>query len=159
MSLAHLVAIAIAAMACVTDLRSRRIPNALTFGGAAAALVFHTVRTGGDGLLTSLAGWGLGVACFLLPFALGGLGGGDIKLVATLGAWLGPALTIWMAMYTGVAGGVVALVVALSRGYLKQALANIRTANVASLAESREPGLAYAPPIFVGTVVALWLQS
>jgi len=159
MSLAHLVAIAIAAMACVTDLRSRRIPNALTFGGAAAALVFHTVSTGGAGLLTSLAGWGLGVACFLLPFALGGLGGGDIKLVAALGAWLGPALTIWMAMYTGVAGGVVALVVALSRGYLKQALANIRAVKVASLAESREPGLAYAPPILVGTAVALWLHS
>ena len=108
---------------------------------------------------------------FLLPFALGGLGGGDVKLLAALGAWLGPALTIWMAVYTGMAGGVLALVVALSRGYLGQALANIqlllthrsmagiRAVNAASVADSRGPGLAYAPPILVGTVVTLWLHS
>jgi len=171
MTLAHVIAVAIAMMACATDLRSRRIPNVLTFGGALAALVFHTASTGSAGLLTSFAGWGLAVVFFLLPFALGGLGGGDVKLLAALGAWLGPALTIWMAVYTGMAGGVLALVVALSRGYLGQALANIqlllthrsmagiRAVNAASVADSRGPGLAYAPPILVGTVVTLWLHS
>jgi len=171
MTLAHVIAVGIALMACLTDLRSRRIPNVLTFGGALAALVFHTATAGSHGLLASLAGWGLGVVFFLLPFALGGLGGGDIKLLAALGAWLGPALTIWMAVYTGIAGGVLALVVALARGYLGQALANIRllltdrsvagirAVNEASLADSRGPALAYAPPIFVGTVVTLWLHS
>jgi prepilin peptidase CpaA len=165
------MAVGMALAACVTDLRSRRIPNVLTFGGAFAALVFHTVNAGSAGLLTSLAGWGLGAVFFLLPFALGGLGGGDIKLVAALGAWLGPALTIWMAAYTGIAGGALALVVALQRGYLKQALANIRllltdrsaagihAVNGAALADSRGPALAYAPPIFIGTVVMLWLHS
>ncbi len=171
MTFAHVIAVAIALMACVTDLRSRRIPNVLTFGGALAALVFHTASTGSAGLLTSFAGWGLGVVFFLLPFVLGGLGGGDIKLLAALGAWLGPGLTLWMAIYTGIAGGVLALVVALSRGHLGQALANIRlllthrsvagirAVNAASPVDSRGPGLAYAPPIFIGAVVALWLHS
>jgi prepilin peptidase CpaA len=171
MPFAHVIAVAIALTACATDLRSRRIPNVLTFGGALAALVFHTASAGSAGLLTSLTGWGLGFVCFLLPFALGGLGGGDIKLIAALGAWLGPALTIWLAVYTGIAGGMLALVVALARGYLGQALANIRlllthrsvagirAVNAASLADRRGPGLAYAPPIFVGTVVTLWLYS
>jgi prepilin peptidase CpaA len=171
MTFAHVIAVAIAVTACVTDLRSRRIPNVLTFGGALAALVYHTATAGSAGLLASVAGWGLGVVVFLLPFALGGLGGGDIKLLAALGAWLGPALTMWMAMYTGVAGGVLALIVACTRGYLGQAFANIqsllthrsvaaiRAVNAASLADRRGRGLAYAPPIFVGTVVTLWLHS
>jgi prepilin peptidase CpaA len=170
MKFTYVIAVAIALMACVTDLRSRRIPNVLTFGGALAALVFHTAHAGSAGLLTSLAGWGLGGVCFLLPFALGGLGGGDVKLLAALGAWLGPALTVWVALYTGIAGGILALVVALARGYLGQALANIRLllthrsvagiggVNKVSLAGSRGPSLAYALPIFVGTVVTLWLH-
>ena len=166
----NVIAVAIAFMACVADLRSRRIPNVLTFGGALAAFTFHTASAGSAGLLTSLGGWGLGVVCFLLPFALGGLGGGDIKLLAALGAWLGPALTVWVALYAGIAGGVLALVVALARGYLGQALANVRlllthgsmagigAVNTVSLAGSGGLSLAYAPPIFVGTVVTLWLH-
>jgi prepilin peptidase CpaA len=169
MPFAHVIAVGMALTACVTDLRSRRIPNVLTFGGAMAALVFHGVSAGKAGLLTSLAGWGLGLVFFLLPFALGGLGGGDIKLVAALGAWLGPTLTIWVAVHTGIAGGVLALVAAVRRGYLEQALANIRVLlaqrsmagigalNTTSLNAGR--GLAYAPPIFVGTVLTLWLHT
>jgi prepilin peptidase CpaA len=165
----YVIAVAIALMACVTDLRSRRIPNVLTFGGALAALVFHTAHAGSAGLLTSLGGWGLGVVCFLLPFALGGVGGGDIKLLAALGAWLGPALTVWVALYTGIAGGVHALVVAIARGYLGQALTNIRLLltdrsmpGIGAVNEvaagSKGRGLAYAPPILIGTVVTLWLH-
>jgi prepilin peptidase CpaA len=171
MTFPHVIAVAIAVTACITDLRSRQIPNLLTFGGALTALVFHTTHAGRGGLLISVSGSGLAVILFLLPFALGGLGGGDLKLLAALGAWIGPALTIWMALYTGAAGGVLALVVALARGYLGQALANIRlllthrnvaavrTVNAASRADSHGPGLAYAPPIFVGMVIALWLHS
>ena len=166
----YIIAIVIGLAACVTDLRSRRIPNVLTFGGALAAAIFHTVNSGGAGLLSSLAGWGLGVAFFFLPFALGGMGGGDVKLVGALGAWLGPALTVWVALYTGIAGGILALVVALARGYLKHALANIRLllthwsvagigrVDEISLAGSAGPRLAYAIPIFAGTLVTLWLH-
>jgi len=52
MSAVHLTSLAIAVVACVTDVRSRRIPNVLTFGSAAAALVFH-VATGGVGGLVN----------------------------------------------------------------------------------------------------------
>jgi prepilin peptidase CpaA len=160
----------IGAVACVTDLRSRRIPNVLTFGGALAALAYHGVTAGFDGLLAAAAGWLAGVLIFLLPFALGGMGGGDVKLVAALGAWLGPSMTVWLALYTGVAGGVAALVVALFRGYLPTALRNIRMLlthwrvvglqplTEVTLAGSRGPRLAYAVPIFIGTVVTLWLH-
>ena len=119
------MALAISLAACITDVRSRRIPNVLTFGSAAAALVFHTVTGGFGGFFAAGTGWVVGMALFILPFALGGLGGGDVKLLGALGAWLGPGMTIWLVMYTGIAGGVAALGVALLRGYLTTALRNI----------------------------------
>jgi prepilin peptidase CpaA len=170
MKIDYEIAIAIGLVACVTDLRSRRIPNVLTFGSAIAAVVFHTIVGGTAGFLGALTGWGLGVVLFILPFALGGMGGGDVKLLAALGAWLGPEMTVWVALYTGIAGGVLALVVAIAHGYLGQALSNLRLlflhwsvmgigrVEEVSLAGSKGPRLAYAVPIFVGTMVALWLH-
>ena len=162
--------IAIALVACVTDLRSQRIPNILTFGGALAGVVFHTMIGAGEGFLSSVSGWAVGVAVFMLPFALGGMGAGDVKLVAALGAWLGPMDTLWLGMYTALAGGVAALGLALVRGYLRQALSNIymllmhwRVAGIRPLPEvslegSRGPRLAYAVPVFGGLVATLWLR-
>ena len=170
MELVSVVVVAISAVACITDLRSRRIPNVLTFGGALAALVYHTASGGAAGLLSACGGWGVGLAIFFLPFALGGMGGGDIKLLAALGAWLGPAASVWLALYTGAVGGVLALSVALARGYLRTALRNIwllfshwRVAGLAPLADvslrgCSGPRLAYAVPIFMGTVVTIWLH-
>ena len=162
------IVLLISAVACVTDLRSRRIPNVLTFGGAVAALLYHGVTGGVEGLAAAGAGWLAGVALFFLPFALGGMGGGDVKLVAALGAWLGPWMTVWLALYTGVAGGVAAVVVGLFSGYLPTALRNVKLLLMhwrvvglqplteVTLAGSKGPRLAYAVPIFIGTVVTLW---
>jgi prepilin peptidase CpaA len=170
-STTSVVVLAIAAAGCVTDLRSRRIPNLLTFGGAIAALAFHTTTGGRAGFLTATGGWALAVLLFLLPFALGGLGGGDVKLVAALGAWVGPEQTLWIVLYTGVAGGIMALVVAAARGYLRRAISNVRLLlahwsvvglrplREVSLEGSNGPRLAYALPILAGTVLTIWLRS
>jgi prepilin peptidase CpaA len=164
------VAVGIGLTACVTDLRSRRIPNALTFGTAAAALVYGAVMGGWAGLGNALLGWVIGAVVFIVPFALGGLGGGDVKLLAALGAWLGPMPAVWVALYTGVAGGIMALAVAIASGYLRKALANVslllmhwrvwglRPLSEVSLEGSDGPRLAYALPIFAGLVTTLWLQ-
>jgi prepilin peptidase CpaA len=105
-----------------------------------------------------------------LPFALRGLGAGDVKLVAALGAWLGPMNALWLAVYATIAGGVLALIVAVCHGYLKRALANIwllmqhwavvglRPLDTISLEGSNGPRLAYAVPIFVGVLLNLWLR-
>jgi prepilin peptidase CpaA len=166
----HVVAVTIALVACVTDLRSQRIPNILTFGGALAGVVFHTASGAADGLFLSVSGWVVGVAVFLLPFVLGGMGAGDVKLVAALGAWLGPMDTLWLGIYTALAGGIAALVLAVARGYLRQALSNIylllmhwritgiRPLREVSLAGSGGPRLAYAVPVLGGLVATLWLR-
>lgn len=171
MKTTYIIALSVGLVACVTDLKSRRIPNALTLGAAAFGLAFHGMTGGTASLLQSVEGWLIGAAVFFAPFALGGMGGGDLKLLAALGAWVGPADAFWMSLYTGIAGGVLALLVATVRGYLPQALSNLRlllahwtVAGIRPLQEltlegSGGPRLAYAIPIFVGTLITVWLRS
>jgi prepilin peptidase CpaA len=164
------VALIVGLVACVTDVQTRRIPNVLTFGAAAAAVAVHTLAGGVGGLGTSVGGWLLGAALFLPFFALGGMGAGDVKLLAALGAWLGPRDILWVAIYASMAGGVMAVVVALGSGYLRTALRNVRNLVTywalvgprpvpgMTLEESKAPRQAYAVPIFAGTVVTVWLR-
>ncbi len=160
----------IAAFACLCDLRTRRIPNTLTFGAAGAAVVFHLFTGGVGGGALAVGGWFVGIALMFGLYALGGLGAGDVKLLGALGAWLGPVGAAWVVLYTGISGGVIALVVAAMHGYLTQACRNLwsllaywRLAGIRPMAEltldtSRGPRLAYATSILAGTVATLWLH-
>ena len=165
-----IVAAAIALGASVVDVRCRRIPNVLTFGAAAVGFVFHTATGGVAGAAVSAAGWAVGALLFLPFFALGGMGAGDVKLVACLGAWLGPGTVLWAALFAAIAGGIMAAVVAFWRGYLLKAFSNLwwlfgywrvtgpRPLPELTIAEGKGPRLAYAIPIAAGTMVALWLR-
>jgi prepilin peptidase CpaA len=170
MTVAQLIGFGLAALACGWDIRTRRIPQLLTLGGALAGVIFHVVTGGWSAGASSVAGWAIGIAIFLAPFALGGLGAGDVKLLGALGAWLGPTDVVWLGLYTGVAGAILALVFSLATGYLSQAIANVRLLlthwrvnGVRPLPEltiehGRGPRLAYALPILAGTMVTLWLR-
>lgn len=172
MTAAVVAALAVSAAGCVTDLTTRRIPNLLTFGAAATAIVYHGITGGWTGLGLALAGWAIAVAVWLPMFLLRGLGGGDIKLLGALGAWLGPEPAIWLALYAAVAGGVLALLVALRHGYAREAFSNVwgllvywRIAGLrphpALSLDSRTAGtvrLPYALPIAAGLVMTLWLK-
>jgi prepilin peptidase CpaA len=154
--------------ACVYDIRTARIPNVLTFGAAAAGVVYHSATGGQGGLLGSTSGWIVGVLLFIPVFLLGGMGAGDVKLLAALGAWLGPWQSVWVALFSGIAGGALAVVVALQQGYLRTAARNIwlllmhwRVAGLKPLPQltletSNAPRLPYAIPITVGLLVTLW---
>lgn len=170
MNAVHLIGVCIAAVACCIDVRQQRIPNWLTFGAAAAGIIFHTVVGGGPGFAGALLGWATGAAIFFLPFALGGLGAGDVKLIAALGAWFAWPDALWLGLFTGIAGGVVAVVVALARGYLGCAIANVRLLLMhwrvsglralpgLTIHHPDAPKLAYGVSIFAGTVVTVWLR-
>jgi prepilin peptidase CpaA len=163
------IVIGIGIVACAFDLRTRRIPNALTFSAALAGLLFHVVTSGTAGAQVAAGGWVVGLLLLLPFFVLGGMGGGDVKLVAALGAWLGPSQTFWLAIYANLAGGALALCLVLSRGYLRQAFSNIvailnywshsgiTAVPGHTLQSSKSPRLAYAIPILMGTLVTLWL--
>ena len=164
------MALVISLAACLFDLRTRRIPNALTLGGAAVAFVYTLGTQGLPAAVVSAAGWATGLAIFLPFFLLGGLGAGDVKLVACLGAWLGPIPVLWVALYAALAGGMMAIVVAFASGYLRTAVDNVylllshfRVAGIRPLPEltlkqGNGPRLPYALPIAAGTVAALWLR-
>jgi prepilin peptidase CpaA len=95
--------------AVVTDLRARRISNRLTYPTAALGLAVHAATGGWGGLTWSALGMLVGLALFLLPFFLGAMGGGDVKLMAAIGALQGPQFVLLTSVYAGLAGGVLAL--------------------------------------------------
>ena len=160
----------VGAAACVTDYRSRRIPNVLTFGASVVAVLFFGVTAGLAGLAGALEGWAVGCLLFLPWFALGGMGAGDVKLLAALGAWAGPGPAVWMALYASIAGGVFAVLVSLGSGYLREMLRNlwgllmfwrvvgVRPHPELTLRTGRGPRLPYAFPITVGAVAVIWLR-
>jgi prepilin peptidase CpaA len=167
----QVVALILGGVACVCDLRTRRIPNVLTFGGAALAIVYSLYATGVAGLVTSVGGWLMAAALFMPMFALGGMGAGDVKLAACLGAWLGPMAALFVALYSAIAGGVMAVCVALATGYFRQAWSNVwlllahwRVVGLRPLPEltletSRGPRLPFALPIAAGALATIWLRS
>jgi prepilin peptidase CpaA len=160
----------VGAAACATDLHSRRIPNWLTFGAAAAAIATHYAIAGQSGAQYAASGWVIGLFVFLPLFLLGGMGAGDVKLLAALGAWLGPKDALMLAGYASIAGGVIGLAIAIRHGYLKKALANVRelarfwwTFGLRpmpglTLERGDSPRLAFAVPMLMGTVITLWLH-
>lgn len=170
LGLHQLMALAISLAACGFDLRTRRIPNSLTLGGAALALVLSLIFQGVHGLGTSVVGWVAGLVVFLPMFLLGGLGAGDVKLMASLGAWLGPRLVLWTALYAALAGGVMAVVMALGTGYLRTSVENlyllfshfrvmgVRPHPELTLERGKGPRLPYALPIAAGALAAMWLH-
>jgi prepilin peptidase CpaA len=113
---------ALLAAAVWHDVRARRIPNALVFPGALAALVLHAVS--GTGVGQALGGLALGLA-FLLPmYALRLMGAGDVKLLAMVGAFVGAAHIFTIGLVTLAAGGVLALAYAAWQGKLRQLTRN-----------------------------------
>jgi prepilin peptidase CpaA len=170
MNALSVVAVAVAAVAMAWDLKTRRIPNLLTFGAALAAVATHAYTGGPAAAGWSVLGWLVGVAFFLPIFALGGMGAGDVKLLAALGAWLGPGQTVWLALFSLIAGGVLGIAVALAYGYMTQAFTNLawmfqfwraegpKPVPEVTLATHKGPRLAYAVPVFAGLMVTLWLK-
>src|SRR3990170_4623177 len=92
------IVLTVSLAAVAFDVRTRRIPNWLTFGAAAAAFGYAGLHSGLTGVGIGVLGWLVGAALFFPFFALGGMGAGDVKLLAALGAWLGPTESVWVAI-------------------------------------------------------------
>lgn len=162
--------LALGAGATVIDVSTRKVPNALTFGAAAAGMAFAAATGGFSDLGWSVAGWAVGIVLFLPLFALRAMGGGDVKLLAAIGAWLGPALVCWVAVYGAIAGGVVALPLLVWRKRLRATLVNVwgllahwRTSGlgphpVVTLDNPEAVRMPYALPIALGALATLWLR-
>jgi len=151
--------------AVFTDVRTRRIPNWLT--GAIAGAAFGLAFGGGPVTpMRALLGLVVGLALMLPGHVIGATGAGDVKLMAAVGAVVGPDVIFRAFLYSAVAGGVLAVVVALRRGRLGttlQATTNLVTQPVhakrAIEASDRANRFAYGPAIAVGTFFSLVVHS
>jgi prepilin peptidase CpaA len=99
-----LVLFILVSIAVLTDLRTHKIYNWLTFSGILLGFILN------HNLLFSLKGVGLGLLLFIIPFALGGFGGGDVKLITMIGSFVGAHQIFWVSLYTAVSGGILALI-------------------------------------------------
>lgn len=113
---------AVLGAATYTDLRSRRIPNWLVLPFLGMGVLVSCWSHGWHGLGQSLSGAGLGLLLFGIFFMAGGMGAGDVKLCAAIGAWIGPSQLLIALVLTALVGGVMALGWAMWGGFLGEAL-------------------------------------
>jgi prepilin peptidase CpaA len=131
-------------VAAWSDIRTRRIPNVLVFPGAIAGVLLHALlpqEAGGPGVLSSLAGWGTGLALLLPLYLLRIMGAGDVKLMAMAGAFLGAQETVGALLCVLLAGGVLALGAALWQGKLGVLWRNFNVMLLGALAGGSMMGL------------------
>ena len=102
-------AVLVALVGAVIDIRSSRIPNQLTYSAVLAALLFRTAILGVSGLKSGALGMLVAGGLFLLLFVLGAMGGGDMKLMAAVGAWVGSTQVMMLILTAALAGGVLAI--------------------------------------------------
>ena len=120
---ALIAALIIAMTAAATDLKARVVPNRLVAVGALSGLLLNWWSDGAAGLMTSLAGAMVGFGIFLPFFLLGGMGGGDVKLMGALGACLGGVSVAQTAVIAAFAGAILAVAAAAKSGVLVRTLA------------------------------------
>jgi len=160
-ALALTIVVAGTGLAAVVDLRTRRIPNALTGALAMIGLAIAATKLGPVGLGGALLGCALGLVFMLPGHVFGATGAGDVKLFAAAGALLGPVTTIYAFLYTAIVGGVLAVAIAIHRRRLQQTIG--ATAQLIARGSEAVPAIespevdnrfAYAPAIAVGVALA-----
>lgn len=124
---------------CISDTLYTKIPNLLTFSMAMVGCVYNVWYPSGSGLLFALLGLTLGLGLLLVPFLMGGMGAGDVKALAALGALVGPSAVFHVFLYTALFGGIMAVFQYATSSHLLMKIATWRTA-VLAFAGTRESG-------------------
>jgi prepilin peptidase CpaA len=148
-------------VAAVVDIRTRRIPNELTAVMSGLGLAMAATGISGVHPAAAVAGFVIGMLLMMPGYLLGATGAGDVKLMAAVGAVVGPSLVVTAFLFTAIAGGALAIVVAMRRGRVAAALAGtgrLIASPGAAKQEIRTAGaahrFAYGPAIALGSLVA-----
>ena len=168
----ELVLLFVLLLASAFDIARRRIPNRLLAAALLAALAFHLASGTPSALLsTYLAGFAVGLLMFLPLYLMGGMAAGDVKLMGTVGAFVGPALVLQCSLATYCAGGLLALGIVLAKRRGRDAFANVgvllhplllRLSGAALAPDNAAPasvgGMPYAVAITAGTLLVMWFR-
>ena len=156
--------------AAVNDLRFQKIPNLLTYPAMGIALGYHFIISGPDGLLFSAGGLALGIAVFILPYLMGGMGAGDAKLMGAVGTILGAKGVFAAFLFTAIAGGVYALILLLIKrqhfkGFFTRQATTLKTfiftrqfIPISGDSNEKKPKLCYGIAIALGTLFSVFLE-
>jgi prepilin peptidase CpaA len=158
--------VAVVLIGAVVDARSRRIPNGLTATAVVMALALRAL-VGSGALVDGLLGAALALALLVPLFAMGGVGGGDAKLLVAVGAFLGPKGFIVAVLATAVTGGLMSLAYAVRRGVilplllhtgglLKYVFTGGRGGERRTLESPGALSIPYGVAIAAGALFALW---
>lgn len=107
------------------DAQERRIPNKFTLTAILFGWIINLVYGGVPGLLHSLLGTFVGLAIFFLPFALGGMGAGDVKLLGAIGSLMGWRFSLNTAVYSAAVGLILVFFYLVRQKEVKNVLRNI----------------------------------
>jgi len=145
--------------AVAVDLRSRRVPNILTLGVAGIGLALAVMQATRITPAEAAAGFAVGFLLMLPGHLIGATGAGDVKLMAAFGTLLGPARTGVAFVYTALAGGLLALAIAIwrrrTRTTVARALTVMDPSVVAAIERPSENNrFAYAPAVAIGALAA-----
>lgn len=167
----HFLLITMLAWAVLMDLRTRKIHNWLTVSLAVIGLAHALGPYSQITIAQSIGGLLVGFALPLLLFAVGVIGAGDVKLLAGVGAWVGPGTVLMVLLITAVVGGLLAVLLAMWDGRMFVLFKNTWIIAL-SLANARRLGmentkaigrtctstrtLPYAVPIWIGTALTLF---
>lgn len=138
--------------ATIDDLARRRISNWIPLAALVGGLAWQIGRNGCIGGLYALGGAAAGFGVFLIFYLLGGMGGGDVKLMAGFGALLGAGRLLEAALWTAAVGGILALG-AIAVRWARRAAS--RKSGVGNTEGDREESIPYAPAIALGVLLSL----
>jgi len=160
-------ALIVAGLGAVEDVRSRRIPNWLTYSAFLSGLAVRLLLLGWPGLKAGLvASLAAGGVLFVL-FVVGGMGAGDVKMMAAVGAWAGSSQIVNLLFASAIAGGLMAVGMMFFHGRVRTTLVNslelLRHHLTAGLhphpelniKESGSMRVPFAPAIAIGTFYCL----
>ncbi|HKQ49948.1 MAG TPA: A24 family peptidase [Phycisphaerae bacterium] len=135
-------------VAAATDIASRRIPNWLTIPLLATGVAYSTMHRGPWGLLDSIAAALILALPYLFLFVYARGGGGDVKLMAAVGAWTGVVPGLVVLFMVALAGVAMGIVVALTRGQFQTTMRH-----VADIAQQAAPAVAMGKPQLIGATI------
>jgi prepilin peptidase CpaA len=106
----------------ITDIKNRKILNIVTLPAIIIGFIYYTSVQGLDGFLFSGKGFLIGFSLLLIPYLLGGIGAGDVKLLAAIGALMGSSFVLYSFVYIALIGGLISVILIMKKNGVKNSL-------------------------------------
>ncbi|WP_053367499.1 A24 family peptidase [Bacillus sp. FJAT-27245] len=166
----NILLLAVLIICTVTDIKSRKILNVVTLPAILICFIYYLITNGLDGFLFSGKGFLVGLGVLFIPFAMGGIGAGDVKLMAAIGAMKGAFFVFYAFLYAAIVGGFIAFFILMQRNELKGFFVRIinsvffltfnKSKDSVQLSKSDlAPSFPYGVAIALGTIAMLIMEG